>query len=937
MRQGNYWSRLVAKIVHCGIMLAVAASSAVAADEDKPQNLLQLDSAAIDHSTASKSEASQLSALTDGDSSTVVELTTAGNSHIDVVYAFNKSTIAPEKVTVELSPQQVETKAAPRIEILASSLSPHAGFQSVRKCMLKPVAGKQEFTFLPVGARWILIRIFPAAGADQASIAEISLLGRLGRPVTRYAFAEAPAKAFSVLSQLKHLVKVQITKDEASLFADAQDGKLDDWSFAEAALLASGVTDKARRKTYLDRLKKIETGARKAIEPGKTDYQRGELLLKYLHEQSLAAGYRALQTDLSVVLDEGTFNCVSSAVLYNVIGRRLGLDLRAIEVPDHAFSILYVDTKHADVETTNASGFNPSRDPAVQKQLLEQTGFRYIPEKHPEQRREVGEAGLAAIIYYNHGVSASKDKRYGEALFAYFRALSLDPEFSSAVKNVLSALANWSVELADAKSYEQALEVVNAGLKLAPRDATLINNRKAIWGERVEAAMDAGENDRALALLKEAHQQAPDGDFRAMQSWVYLRPAEQLIKQSQWEQALALADTGREKVEQDARQEIDDWRRGLYLRWSNAQLDQKQFAQAMQTLERGLAAVPDDRSMINNLGYVTQEWLNETLDAKGPQQAEAVLTALLKKHGDVDSVKNAGNDFVIRSVNQLRDDKQYSDALQMIAQYKSLLSNGDIAIKVTRNIIDSWAGDLIKQGKWQPALTVYDDALKQFPADSHLTHNLRVTWNMWAQQLMKAKKWSQAADVYAEAMGKHPDGEFEARLAYLTQEWSGAVFKDEGEQAAEKVLSDLVERFSTSEEVRDAAAGHLQRTALKRVKEKQYEQALKSVERSRKLFKDDPRWTKITHYVYDKWSDDFISADKWPEATDIYTKALKRYPKDSYFTKQAIATWNQWAGTYIDQKDWPKAIEVYEAGLKLHPDAGVLKNNLKYCQQQSKK
>jgi hypothetical protein len=108
------------------------------------------------------------------------------------------------------------------------------------------------------------------------------------------------------------------------------------------------------------------------------------------------------------VLDTGLFNCVSSAVIYNILGSRLGLNLRAVEVPDHVFSVLYEGARHGDVETTTGAGFNPARDRFRVSRLLRETGFVYIPESHPEERREVGEAGLVAIIYYNHGVEEAR-------------------------------------------------------------------------------------------------------------------------------------------------------------------------------------------------------------------------------------------------------------------------------------------------------------------------------------------------------------------------------------------------------------------------------------------------------------------------------------------------------------------------------------------------
>ena len=234
-------------------------------------------------------------------------------------------------------------------------------------------------------------------------IAEVEVLGGIGAPASHYAFNEAPAKAFDVLARLQasSSLKITIPPDEADLFADVKNRRFSKWSFDEAALLASGITDAGKRKAYLSKLDNLETGARAAVSAAKTAFEKGEKLLTWLHGKDgpLGKGYAAQQTDLSVILDSGTFNCVSFATLYNVLGRRLGLDVRAIEVPDHAFSILYDGTNNADVETTTSSGFNPARDQAAQEQFEKRTGFRYIADSHRDQRREIREAGLVAIVY----------------------------------------------------------------------------------------------------------------------------------------------------------------------------------------------------------------------------------------------------------------------------------------------------------------------------------------------------------------------------------------------------------------------------------------------------------------------------------------------------------------------------------------------------------
>ena len=201
----------------------------------------------------------------------------------------------------------------------------------------------------------------------------------------------------------------------------------------------------------------------------------------------MAKGYVAAQTDLSGILDiTGTFNCVSSATIYNVLGRPAWSSICG---PSRSqitlFSILYDGTNHADYRgPPTASGFNPARDRAAQEDFEKKTGFPLHSRQQPAtSAREIGEAGLVAITYYNHGVTLIREKRYHEALLAYFRAMSLDQEFNSAVKNALASLGNWSRDLAAEGKFEEAVNVLGTGVELAPKDATLVHNRKVVWGD----------------------------------------------------------------------------------------------------------------------------------------------------------------------------------------------------------------------------------------------------------------------------------------------------------------------------------------------------------------------------------------------------------------------------------------------------------------------
>jgi len=250
---------------------------------------------------------------------------------------------------------------------------------------------KVKLDFRSTAVRWLLIRVFPKEGSSSLSFSELSVSGKKGKPETPYAFSESPANALDIVAQLSNLdtLTLDISPQEYEVFELARSGDLPWDAFVKASLLASNVTDQNQQNAYVQKLEALSQQASSVIGdlPSKAD--QGRALLNWLHKSVLTDGYISGQTDLSTVLDSGTYNCVSSAVIYNILAKRLGIDVRAIEVPDHAFSIVYDGVTHMDVETTTSDGFNPSRDRIAEFENL--TGFSYIPQSNVTKRREIGE------------------------------------------------------------------------------------------------------------------------------------------------------------------------------------------------------------------------------------------------------------------------------------------------------------------------------------------------------------------------------------------------------------------------------------------------------------------------------------------------------------------------------------------------------------------
>ena len=139
---------------------------------------------------------------------------------------------------------------------------------------------------------------------------------------------------------------------EERLFADAADGRLDEFSPLDAALVASGVDDVDSLRHYQQKAAALVDQLRRSAALAGTPRQQVEAIFEFLHRQVLRGGYDLAYTDLRRVLDDGRFNCVSATVLLNYLAGQFGLDCRGLEMPGHAMTRVRLPDGVLDVETT---------------------------------------------------------------------------------------------------------------------------------------------------------------------------------------------------------------------------------------------------------------------------------------------------------------------------------------------------------------------------------------------------------------------------------------------------------------------------------------------------------------------------------------------------------------------------------------------------------
>jgi len=171
---------------------------------------------------------------------------------------------------------------------------------------------------------------------------------------------------------------------------------LDTSGFVRASLIVSGVTQQGL-DAYVRKIEKYLKDIESLKGTKQTDYELGESLLLYLHQRRLKR-YASSQSSLQVVIDKGQFNCVSSAILYLIGARHLGLTVEMVRTKKHAFCRIKAAGEWIDVETTTKHGFDPGHTKEFFEEFETLNKFAYAPSTKYKDRKSIGDMETLSLI-----------------------------------------------------------------------------------------------------------------------------------------------------------------------------------------------------------------------------------------------------------------------------------------------------------------------------------------------------------------------------------------------------------------------------------------------------------------------------------------------------------------------------------------------------------
>ncbi|MBQ6158637.1 MAG: tetratricopeptide repeat protein [Thermoguttaceae bacterium] len=308
-----------------------------------------------------------------------------------------------------------------------------------------------------------------------------------------------------------------LSTGERLLLSDAADGRWDEIDFLDAVLIADGVSDRERaacREIYNRHLENL----RREIGETDDDFEKVRHVYEYLHREILTGSYDLNLSSAAACLQTGIYNCVSATALFNALAGDVGLTSFGLEMTGHAKSRILCGDSYLDIETTcpkwdllpdrpvpipetepgtalwarDAAFFrqvnyleSTSAYPSEETQenqlapapLLEADGEDSEPVT-PERAlalsgkkpvRTVTPVQFVATIYYNRAVDYYQENKFDSAIYAYLKALAIDPNNKTVLGNFKATLNNLAIELASrGKNYNEAIRLTEQGLALDP-------------------------------------------------------------------------------------------------------------------------------------------------------------------------------------------------------------------------------------------------------------------------------------------------------------------------------------------------------------------------------------------------------------------------------------------------------------------------------------
>ena len=273
--------------------------------------------------------------------------------------------------------------------------------------------------------------------------------------------------------------------EELELFKNIAAGDLNKCDESEAILLASGLGNKAAREPYMTKIKLIANISRKVVDTATTPERKAGRLAFVLYNTQFKGGFEDSQVNIQKLLDEHKYNCVSSCVLFNLVGNQVGLKTRAVNVPGHVF----LRMGDLIIEPISGETMTVSEHQKTVDDLWVKAGDYWKKTYGNTRSYESGNLGLVSEIYVDDSIGQLTKNHYEAAVAKMLKAASLDPKHPVVAYQLEKTLRAWFANTLKQNNYNKAQ-------KIAAIYGQLYGDDSSKLFKQVAAARKAGQSPK---------------------------------------------------------------------------------------------------------------------------------------------------------------------------------------------------------------------------------------------------------------------------------------------------------------------------------------------------------------------------------------------------------------------------------------------------------
>ena len=379
--------------------------------------------------------------------------------------------------------------------------------------------------------------------------------------------------------------------------------EMDAETFAYIGLLASGADDEKIR-ILLKRLENLSQEFSGTLPRGISNEEKADAALTFIYEKILSR-YKFDQTRVDVAMESGVYNCVSSDVIFIYFAKKLGIPVVAVETPDHAFCTIESGENEIDVETTNPFGVNPGRKRVTE---LPNGGKQYlsVPAKHYQNRRDVDDRRLLALIYNNRiAALQKKNGKSAETIGLAVDACALQANSMTAIQTVAECVCNYAADFVVKGNYNDAIALVSVAQELFGEN----KNYSAVI-ETANYNILVGKTETlpledALEELRLKRELISAQNYSKLIGYVYSRAAKNFGDRHEWKNAIQTAERGLSEVPNDSnlKKMINTYKQNHAIEFHNraaALYNNGDIEGAQKVIREGLKEIPDSKVLKND-------------------------------------------------------------------------------------------------------------------------------------------------------------------------------------------------------------------------------------------------------------------------------------------------------------------------------------------------